>query len=247
MGITTRIRPVLSLGMGTSEVKLLDLVSAFGVFPNHGIRVEPTSISKIVDKNGNMLEERVQGSEHEVLSVETAAVMTSMLQSVMDMQKRTENGIWWGTGHGARSTYGFRRPAGGKTGTTQNFADTWFVGFTPQIVAGVWIGFDDYQNSLGARMSGAAVALPVWAQFMKKVHEELRLPVEEFVLPPTVAQVEVCGETYQAASIYCPTRFKEVFVPGSEPRMPCPDHTTLTEQVQDNKKEKKQVKREYQF
>lgn len=193
---------------------------------------------KIVDKDGNILEERLQGNEQEVLSVETAAVMTNMLQSVMDSTL--------GTGHGARGwSYRFMRPAGGKTGTTQNFVDTWFVGFTPQIVAGVWIGFDS-KVSLGKGKSGAVVALPVWARFMKRVHETLNLPEEDFELPPTVAQVEVCGDTYNVTSIYCPRRLKEVFVPGAEPKEPCPKHTAVA-QYPKEKKDKKGRKREYQF
>lgn len=248
MGITSRIRAVKSLGMGTSEVKLIDLVSAYGTLPNGGILVEPVAILKISDKDGNVVESRVQGNEHEALSAEAAAVATSLLRSVMDMYKRTPKGTWRGTGTGARSYYGFRRPAAGKTGTTQNFADTWFVGFTPQIVAGVWIGFDDYRVSLGSRMSGAVVALPVWAKFMNKVHRALNLPEEDFALPPGVAQLEVCGETYEVASIYCPTRFEEVFVPGAEPKSPCPDHTAAVVRQPDlQKQDRENAKRAYQF
>lgn len=248
MGISSRIRAVKSLGMGTSEVKLIDLVAAYGTFPNGGIRVEPVAIVKITDKDGSLMESRVQGQEHEALSAEAAAVATSMLQSVMDMRKQTPKGIWRGTGSGARSIYGFRRPAAGKTGTTQNFADTWFVGFTPQIVAGVWVGFDDYRASLGSRMSGAAVALPVWAKFMKKAHETLDLPEEKFELPPGVARMEVCGDTFEVASMYCPSRLEEVFVPGAEPTSPCPDHTAAVVRHPGLKKQDREnAKRAYQF
>ena len=237
-----------SLGMGTSEVKLIDLVSAYGTLPNGGILVEPVAILKISDKDGNVVESRVQGQEHEALSAEAAAVATNLLRSVMDMRKQTPKGTWRGTGSGARTIYGFRRPAAGKTGTTQNFADTWFVGFTPQIVAGVWVGFDDYRVSLGNRMSGAVVALPVWAKFMKRVHEKLGLPREEFELPPGVAQLEVCGETYEIASMYCPSRLKELFVPGAEPTSPCPDHTAAVVRHPDMKKQDREnAKRAYQF
>ena len=228
MGITTPVRPVLSLGMGTSEVKLIDLVTAYGVFPNRGIHVEPVSILKVVDKEGNILEERVQGEENVALGVETAAVMTNMLQSVMDNYPE-------GTGSSARRyPYRFQRPAAGKTGTTQNFADAWFVGFTPQVVSGVWIGFDR-RISLGSRMSGAVVALPVWATFMKRIHQALSLPVEDFELPPTVGQIEVCGETYQVASKNCPVRLNEVFIPGAEPKEVCPKHSGLVQRPQDKK------------
>lgn len=239
LGIATPIRAVLSLGMGTSEVKLIDLVSVYGVFPNRGIRTEPIAILKIVDKDGTVLEEKVQGKEKEVLSAETSAVMTTMLASVMDKPQ--------GTGYGARRTpIRFRRAAGGKTGTTQNFVDTWFIGFTSQIVAGVWIGFDS-KVSLGKGMSGAVVALPVWARFMKGAHRTLNLPEEEFQLPSTVAQIEVCSKTYQVASIYCPKRFSEVFIPGSEPKTTCPDHTGRGKPEIEGRKEKKATNRSYQF
>lgn len=248
MGITSRIRAVKSLGMGTSEVKLIDLVAAYGTFPNGGIRVEPVAILKIADKDGNVIESRVHGREQEALSAEAAAMATSLLRSVMDMYKQTPKGVWRGTGTGARSSYGFRRPAAGKTGTTQNFADAWFVGFTPQIVAGVWVGFDDYRVSLGSRMSGAVVALPVWAKFMKKAHEKLGLPREEFEMPPGVAQLEVCGDTFEVASMYCPNRLEEVFVPGSEPTSPCPDHTAAVVRTPGLKKQDREnAKRAYQF
>ena len=238
MGISTPIRPVLSLGMGTSEVKLIDLASAFGVFPNRGIRVSPVAVLKVSDKGGNVLEERMQGTEEVVLSEATAAVMTSMMRSVMDMRG--------GTGRGARTEYRFRRPAAGKTGTTQNFADTWFVGFTPQIVAGVWVGFDS-KVSLGKRMAGAVVAMPIWAKFMRRVHNLLNLPEEDFELPAAVEQVEVCGDTYEVASIYCPTRLKEVFIPGSAPKQTCPDHTAVERMDQRGDRTKKDPKRSYQF
>ena len=157
MGIDSQIQPVLSLGMGTSEVKLLDLVSAYGTLANKGIRVTPMSILKIEDKNGNVLEENVQGREQVVLSEETAAVTVNLMQSVLDMRAGENYAILSGTGRIARTAYGFRRPAAGKTGTTQNYADAWFIGFTPQIVCGVWVGFDS-KVSMGRRMSGAAVA-----------------------------------------------------------------------------------------
>ena len=245
MGISTPVLPVRSLGMGTSEVTLIDLVSSFGVFPNGGIRVEPIAVQKVVDRDGNILEARVQGAEHEVLSEETASVMTSMLQWVMDMNRKTDRRRSRGTGYGARAYYGFRRPAAGKTGTTQNFADAWFVGFTPQIVAGVWIGFDS-KVSLGRGKSGAVVALPVWARFMKRVHEELGLEEEGFVISPGVVQTEVCEDTYQVASIYCPRRYGELFVPGAEPKAPCARHTSGKAPASEAKVKKKR-RRDYHF
>jgi len=241
LGIKTRLRPYLSLAMGTSEVTLIDMVAAYGTYPNKGIHVDPIAITRIVDHEGEVLEDRVSGKESVALSAETAAVAVNMLQSVMDEPK--------GTGyHGARRVHRFRRPAAGKTGTTQNFADTWFIGFTPQVVAGVWVGFDA-KVSLGDRMSGAVVAVPVWARFMKRVHEALDLPVEEFELPPTVPQLEVCDQSYEIATIYCPGPFKEVFLPGSEPTKTCPKHasSSSTNQPTERRSKDRKKRKGFQF
>ena len=234
LGISSRIRPYLSLAMGTSEVYLMDMVSAYGVYPNRGIHVTPIGITRIYGKSGEVLEEQVQGKERVALSAETAGVMVSMMQSVMDEPR--------GTGHGARRfPYRFTRPAAGKTGTTQNFADAWFVGYTPQLVAGVWVGFDA-KVSLGDRMSGAVIALPIWTNFMKRAHEALELPVEDFELPTSVPRVEICGETYDVATIYCPNPFSEVFVPGTEPVKTCPTHTSKGSSVSTPAKRKRDSK-----
>ena len=245
MGIDSRIFPVLSLGMGTSEVKLLELVSAYGTLCNKGIRVTPISVLKIEDKNGNVLEENFQGREQAVLSEETAAVSVDMMRSVLDMHAGTNGAMLNGTGRSTRTAYGFRRPAAGKTGTTQNYADAWFIGFTPQIACGVWVGFDS-KVSMGSRMSGAAVALPIWVEFMKRAHAILKLPVENFALPPSIPNVEICGDTYQVASIYCSKRYTEVFKPGTEPQRPCPMHTANTPNSPDQPGKPK-TEREYQF
>jgi len=247
MGIQTRVLPVLSLGMGTSEVRLMELVSAYGTLANRGIHVNPMAVLKIVDKNGNVLEERVQGREQAVLSEAATAVTVNLMQSVLDMRRGRNYAILNGTGMGARTTHGFRRPAAGKTGTTQNYADAWFVGFTPHIVCGVWVGFDS-KVSMGSRMTGAAVAMPVWAQFMKRAHDVLGLPKDEFDMPEVVPHVEVCGDTYQVASIYCPKKYVEVFKPSTEPTRPCPDHTSGKPGLPAaNQPAKSKPKREYQF
>ncbi len=247
MGIDSRVRPVLSLGMGTSEVELLELVSAYGTLGNKGIRVTPLAVLKIEDKNGTVLEENIQGREQAVLSEETAAVTVNLMRSVLDMRRGTQHAMLTGTGRIARTAYGFRRPAAGKTGTTQNYADAWFIGFTPQIACGVWVGFDS-KVSMGSRMSGAAVALPIWAEFMKRAHAALKLPVENFALPPSIPNVEICGDTYQVASIYCSKRYTEVFKPGTEPTRPCPMHTSNAQDLSaPNQPSKPKTKREYQF
>jgi len=206
MGIKTPLRAVPSLAIGTSEVIPLELVSAYAVFPNQGVRIDPIYITRVTDREGNILEENPPYKE-EVLNEQTAYIMTNMLESVMDR----------GTGYGARRR-GFRRPAGGKTGTTDNFTDAWFVGFTPQLVAGVWVGFDDL-TPLGEGETGARAALPIWTDFM--LAAQRGLPVKDFTVPPGISFVDVCAESGLLPSGRCPKVIKEVFIKGTEPTQRC--------------------------
>jgi penicillin-binding protein 1A len=150
------------------------------------------------------------GSSYEALSPATAYVVTNMMESVI-------NG---GTGWAARS-WGFQHPAAGKTGTTNDCTDAWFVGFTRQIVCGAWGGFDD-RTSLGDKMTGARVALPVWTEFMKAAHVDL--PKEPFVAPPGVVTRTICTESGALAGPVCPETMDEVFVQGTEPLRQCEIH-----------------------
>jgi penicillin-binding protein 1A len=134
-------------------MKLLEHVSAFTVFPNDGIRIDPHMIRRVTSYDGALLEE-AHPEVHDVLSPDVARTMTAMLEEV----------IQFGTGIQARA---LGRPSAGKTGTTQDYTDAWFVGFTPQITAGVWVGFDDKQISLGKKETGARAALPIWLEFMQ--------------------------------------------------------------------------------
>jgi penicillin-binding protein 1A len=152
-GITTPLPPYLPLALGAADMKLLEHVSAFTVFPNDGIRIDPHMIRRVTSYDGALLEE-AHPEVHDVLSPDVARTMTAMLEEV----------IQFGTGIQARM---LGRPAAGKTGTTQDYTDAWFVGFTPQITAGVWVGFDDKQISLGKKETGARAALPIWLEFMQ--------------------------------------------------------------------------------
>jgi penicillin-binding protein 1A len=152
-GITTPLPPYLPLALGAADMKLLEHVSAFTVFPDDGIRIDPHMIRRVASYDGALLEE-AHPAIHEVISPDVARTMTAMLEEV----------IQFGTGIEAKV---LKRPAAGKTGTTQDYTDAWFVGFTPQITAGVWVGFDDKQNSLGKKETGARAALPIWTQFMQ--------------------------------------------------------------------------------
>src|ERR1700674_3177657 len=152
-GITTPLPPYLPLALGAADMKLLEHVSAFTVFPNDGIRIDPHMIRRVTSYDGALLEE-AHPEVHDVVSPDVARTMTAMLEEV----------IQFGTGIQARS---LGRPAAGKTGTTQDYTDAWFIGFTPQLTAGVWVGYDDKQISLGKKETGARAALPIWIEFMK--------------------------------------------------------------------------------
>src|SRR5271165_873296 len=152
-GITTSLPPYLPLVLGAADMKLIEHVSAFTVFPNDGIRIDPHMIRRVTSYDGALLEE-AHPQVHDVIAPEVARTMTAMLEEV----------IRFGTGIQARA---LGRPAAGKTGTTQDYTDAWFIGFTPQLTSGVWVGFDDKQISLGKKETGAKAALPIWLEFMQ--------------------------------------------------------------------------------
>jgi len=216
-GITSPIYPYLSLSLGTFELTLDELVSAYCVFPNKGIRVEPYFISRIEDSEGNILEENsLQSSE--VISPQTAYIMTYLMQGVMQA----------GTG-AAAADLGW--PLGGKTGTTDDYSDAWFVGFSPSLCAGVWVGYDD-KVPLGKAQTGAAAALPIWKEFFRKVIEDKKkeIPadagpdyvVEDFEVPPNLVFIEIDRKTgLLSVPGVCLYPFNEVFLPGTGPTRFC--------------------------
>ena len=183
MGVNSPLQPYPSIALGTSEVSPLELTSAFGTIDNNGVHVDPISILKIENRNGIMIDQ-FSPEYNEAISPQTASVITDMLEGVVN----------YGTGAGLRKW--FHRPAAGKTGTTQNFSDAWFVGYTPQLVAGCWVGFDDHRvkftNWYG---QGAKAAGPIWAKFMEGVYKQLDLPLKYFELAPGVVSAEFCKET----------------------------------------------------
>jgi penicillin-binding protein 1A len=209
MGIRSPIGQNLSLALGSSEVNLLELTTSYGVFANRGIRNDPLYILKVEDKNGTVLEKNAPRPV-EVLSEETASVMTSMLQSVMDH----------GTGYPARAR-GFMNPAAGKTGTMDDYTDAWFVGYTPSLSCGVWVGFDE-KKPIGPGMTGGRAALPVWTDFM--IGATRGRPVDDFPLPAGTTTRAVCAETGMLATEACPNVTTERFPEGSEPTEGCSTH-----------------------
>ena len=212
MGISTDIRAVDAIALGTSEVFPLEMVSAYAAYANKGVYSKPIAITKIEDRYGNTIRE-YHTAQYEVLSEETAFLMTNLMQTVMDR----------GTGGSARWKYNFTRPAAGKTGTTQGWSDAWFVGFTPQIAAGVWFGVDDYQVSLGKGQDGSKAALPSWAQFMRDSHKTLDLPRVNFQKPSGIIVSEICSVSKMGSRKSCPIE-KELYKSGTEPSQKCRIH-----------------------
>ena len=212
MGISTDIRAVDAIALGTSEVIPLEMVAAYAAYANKGVYSKPIAITKIEDRYGNTIRE-YHTAQYEVLSEETAFLMTNLMQTVMDR----------GTGGSARWKYNFTRPAAGKTGTTQGWSDAWFVGFTPQIAAGVWFGVDDYQVSLGKGQDGSKAALPSWAQFMRDSHKTLDLPRVNFQKPSGIIVSEICSVSKMGSRKSCPIE-KELYKSGTEPSQKCRIH-----------------------
>ena len=152
-GITSALPPYLPVALGAADLNLLEHTSAFTVFPDDGVRIDPHMIRRVTTYDGALLEQ-ARPAVHDVLEPDVARTMTAMLQDV----------VRFGTGMPARA---LGRPAGGKTGTTNDFTDAWFIGFVPQLTAGVWVGNDDKAVSLGRSETGAVAALPIWLEFMQ--------------------------------------------------------------------------------
>ena len=213
MKFTTPILPVDAIALGVSEVYPIEIVAAYAVFANNGVYSKPFAITRIEDRLGNIIAEYFPEQE-EVLNERTAYVVTSLMESVVNK----------GTGARSRWAYNFYRPAAGKTGTSQDYRDAWFVGFTPQIVAGTWFGIDGPPIvSLGDKQFGNLAALPVWAKFMKAAHDTLGLPEEEFIRPSGVLEVEICSDSKKLPTSGCPVE-KEIFISGTEPVDTCDLH-----------------------
>ena len=216
-GFTTKINPYDAIALGVDVVIPIELTSAFSVFANHGVRVQPIAISRIEDKYGNILEE-TRPRRREVINEKTAYIMNDLLQGVIANPR--------GTGHAATWKYQFYRPAAGKTGTTNDYRNAWFVGFTPQICACVWVGLDDERITLGEKQTGAATALPIWAPFMRMAHDTLGLAPADFTMPLGVVRLSICSKSKKLATDACPEKWEEVFTEEMAPTNTCDLHLT---------------------
>lgn len=207
MGVNSKLELYPSIALGTSLVTPLEITSAYATLANKGVYNSPSSILRVEDNNGMIVKQFIP-ERREALSEETAYIMTNMMQSVVDR----------GTAAGIRSRFGFYRPAAGKTGTTQEYADAWFIGFTPQIVAGVWVGFDDHRIKFtGSYGQGGRAAMPIWAKFMAEVYKELEaeLPLVYFERPEEVVTAEFCSESVaigrpKLATQNCPYKIYDI-------------------------------------
>ncbi|OEU67741.1 MAG: hypothetical protein BBJ57_03690 [Desulfobacterales bacterium PC51MH44] len=201
LGIDSTLSPNLSLALGTSEVTLIDLTTAFAVFPNNGKMIKPFGIMEVVDRNGRIVW-RVKPHQKVVMSRAGAAIVTNMLEGV----------IQEGTGKKARV---IKHPVAGKTGTTSEFKDALFIGFSPSIATGVWVGQDAF-TTLGERETGAKAALPIWIEFMTAALADK--PFQYFDIPDDVVKERINPSTGRIVSDDSPNAVTALFKKGTEPR-----------------------------
>ena len=201
LGIESNLEPYLSLALGSSEVTLINLTNAYAVFPRRGKWIEPFSIIEVADHRDRIIW-RAKPQKKLVLSREGAAIVTNMLEGV----------VLEGTGRSARVLKG---PVAGKTGTTNNYRDALFVGFSPAIAAGIWVGLDP-GGTLGDRETGAKAALPIWIQFMENVPAAGSRPY--FDLPDNVVKVRMNPQTGMLAADGSKNAVDAIFIKGTEPK-----------------------------
>ena len=203
--------PYPSIVLGGIEVSPMQVARAYAVIGNDGMEIQPYAVTAVVDENNKVIEGHELAAE-QVISPQLAYMMQFMLENVINH----------GTGEGARAM-GFTRPAAGKTGTTNDSKDAWFAGFTPNLLAVVWTGFDQ-KEELG--LTGAQASLPAWTDFMKAATAPR--PALDFTAPPGIVEVKVDPTTGYKATPYCPLTMIGVYPEGMAPTKDCPYHTSAT-------------------
>ncbi len=204
-GITSDLRPYMSIALGAFEVTLKEMTAAFTVFPNLGIRVNPFLVWKIVDQNNYLIEENYPDKKR-VVEPESAYIMNYLMQGV----------VKYGTGFRARD---LKAPIGGKTGTTDDYTDAWFIGFSPSITVGVWVGLDK-KEKLGNEETGSRAASPTFVTFMEKYLAKYPEP-QEYKRPSGVITREIDKHTGKLLGKECLYPFWEAFIRGTEPLEYC--------------------------
>jgi penicillin-binding protein 1A len=200
-GLTSPLPPYLAVALGAAEATLLEMTSAYSVFPNQGVRMTPYSVLKVTDREGNVLEEN-RPEPKDAIRADTAYVLTNLLRGVVQR----------GTAAKAAS---LNWPIGGKTGTTDDYSDAWFIGFDPDITLGVWVGYDQ-KKPLGPAMTGAEAALPIWMEIMKEWIGDRKDP-PKFEPPGNIVFVSVDKGTGDATDPGTPGSISEAFIAGTQP------------------------------
>ncbi|HEX7150857.1 MAG TPA: PBP1A family penicillin-binding protein [Thermoanaerobaculia bacterium] len=209
IGVESRLQPYPSVSLGSFEVTPLEIAYAYSVFANLGVKAEPVSILAVVTRDGKLLENK-QVKMKRVAPASVTYVMNDVLKDVLR----------YGTAGRARSL-GFQRAFAGKTGTTNNYRDAWFIGYSPRILSLVWVGFDDGHST---RLAGGDACLPIWTSHMNRVSG--LIPDVDWRRPEDVVEREIDSFSGMLATPYCPTTStrSEVFVVGTEPPSVCPLH-----------------------
>ncbi len=211
-GITSTLTPIPSIALGAEEVTPMELVTAYAAFANGGYRVRPRLVERIATRDGRVLWRAPEPSRVRALDARDVFQLTSMLRSVVDE----------GTGRIVRD-YGVDGPVAGKTGTTNDGNDVWFVGFTPTLVAGVWFGYDT-PHSLGPGAAGGRLAAPAWIRFYQRGWNETGSE-DDWSPPPGLVSRVIDSETGYLANPWCPSTRREWFRTGTAPTEYCPVHT----------------------
>lgn len=207
LGVGSPLLAVVSLALGSCDVNLIEMASAVGTIANLGEKIAPNYIRKITDRDGTIIEMNSPFPENK-LSPQISYIMTSMLRSVVD----------GGTAYRIRRY--FKGPAAGKTGTTNNYSDTWFIGYTPKYVCGVWVG-NDNNDRIFRGATGGNVAAPIWGDLMDEINKP---PYGVFPKPGGLVERRVCSQTGLLARQFCPKVSEEVFINGTEPKDSCDIH-----------------------
>ena len=200
-GLTAPLPPYLPIAIGAGDETLLEMTSAYSVFPNQGVRMTPYSVLKVTDREGNLLEEN-HPDPQDAIRADTAFVMTNLLRGVVER----------GTAVKAAS---INWPIAGKTGTTDDYSDAWFLGFDPDITLGVWVGYDQ-KKPLGPGMTGAEAALPIWMEIFKTWIGDRKDP-PKFEPPGNIVFVAIDKTTGAAEESGTPGAFSEAFIAGTQP------------------------------
>jgi 1A family penicillin-binding protein len=208
LGVDSPLLAVVSLALGSCDVSLMEMVSAFGTIANLGEKIENSLIRKITDQDGTIIEMNVPVPEQK-LSPQISYVMTNMMRSVID----------GGTAYRIRHYY--KGPAAGKTGTTNNYSDAWFIGYTPKYICGVWVGNDDNER-IYRGATGGSVSAPIWGELMQAIDPA---PYNQFPVPNGLVQRKICSQTGLLARQFCPKVSEEVFIRGTEPEDSCDVHS----------------------